>query len=42
MCSMEFEILGETEDWLALKEEQRGVEYLGELVTPLSKSQYCF
>ena len=30
MCSMEFEILGETDDWLALKEEHRGVEYLGE------------
>ena len=38
MCSMEFEILGETDDWLALKEEQRGVEYLGEPMTPLFKS----
>ena len=39
MCSMEFEILGETDDWLALKEEHSGVEYLGEPMTPLSKSK---
>ena len=26
---MEFEILGETEDWLLMKPEYKGVEYLG-------------